>query len=305
MKKIKTIICIILVIAMMSAFMLTTAGAAGTIAYGAGTVSASCLNIRSGPSTSDSVIGTVVRDSRLVILEQTNSVWYKINYNGTEGYVACRYLTEVVTKENFMVIGRLNGTSVRMRSGPSTDYDILGTYNTGTTFTVLGINEGWYKVRANGTTGYIRSDFIDIVSGYTVNSDPTTLSATVSENGQKIVDYALQFEGYPYVYGGADPSGFDCSGFVMYVYDHFGYTLYHGATGLYQRYGTFVDSRDQLQPGDLVFFGTGYDYCSHVGLYIGDGQFIHASTSATGVIISNLYGAWYDEMYVGAKRILE
>lgn len=144
-----------------------------------------------------------------------------------------------------------------------------------------------------GTEGYIRSDFLDLTS-----SDG-------SSSGSSIVDTARQYLGTRYVYGGASPSGFDCSGFVRYVYSQFGCSLNRTASAQMSN-GTSV-SMSELQPGDLVFFlksGSGASRASHVGIYIGGGQFIHASTSSTGVIISDMDSAYYTTGFVGGRRIL-
>jgi peptidoglycan DL-endopeptidase CwlO len=111
-----------------------------------------------------------------------------------------------------------------------------------------------------------------------------------------VVGIAMRYLGIPYVYGGASPSGFDCSGFIMYVYAQVGVSLPHNAAMQYG-YGAPVD-RGQLQPGDLVFFnGLG-----HAGIYIGGGQFIHSPHTGDVVKISSLSG-WYDSTWVGAKRL--
>jgi peptidoglycan DL-endopeptidase CwlO len=111
-----------------------------------------------------------------------------------------------------------------------------------------------------------------------------------------VVGIAMQFLGVPYVWGGASPSGFDCSGLVMYVYAKVGVSLPHNAAAQYG-YGVPV-SRDQLQPGDLVFFnGLG-----HNGIYIGGGQFIHAPHTGDVVKISSITG-WYSSTWVGARRL--
>jgi cell wall-associated NlpC family hydrolase len=112
-----------------------------------------------------------------------------------------------------------------------------------------------------------------------------------------VVGIAMQYLGVPYVWGGASPGGFDCSGFVMYVYAQIGVSLPHNAAMQYG-YGTYVP-RDQLQPGDLVFFnGLGHD-----GIYIGSGQFIHAPHTGDVVKISSLSDSWYASTYYGAKRL--
>jgi cell wall-associated NlpC family hydrolase len=112
-----------------------------------------------------------------------------------------------------------------------------------------------------------------------------------------VVGIAMQYLGTPYVWGGASPGGFDCSGLVMYVFAQVGVSLPHNAAAQYG-YGVYVP-RDQLQPGDLVFF----DGLGHVGIYIGGGQFIHAPHTGDVVKISSLSDPWYASTYVGAKRI--
>jgi len=113
-----------------------------------------------------------------------------------------------------------------------------------------------------------------------------------------VVGIAMQYLGTPYVWGGASPSGFDCSGFAMYVYAQVGISLPHNAAMQYNSVGVPV-SRDDLQPGDLVFF----DGLGHMGIYIGGGQFIHAPHTGDVVKISSLYDSWYASTYVGAKRV--
>ena len=108
----------------------------------------------------------------------------------------------------------------------------------------------------------------------------------------------MQYLGMPYVWGGASPSGFDCSGFAMYVYAQVGISLPHNAAMQYSSVGVYV-SRSELQPGDLVFF----DGLGHVGIYIGGGQFIHAPHTGDVVKISSLNDSWYAATYVGAKRV--
>jgi cell wall-associated NlpC family hydrolase len=115
--------------------------------------------------------------------------------------------------------------------------------------------------------------------------------------GVRVADYAKRFRGVRYVYGGTSPrSGFDCSGFVRFVYAHFGISLAHSS------YAQFGDgrrvSRSSLRPGDLVFF----DGLGHVGIYVGGGRFIHAPHTGTRVRIEQLAG-WYSARFAGATRL--
>jgi peptidoglycan DL-endopeptidase CwlO len=125
---------------------------------------------------------------------------------------------------------------------------------------------------------------------------PTALPAAPAAKYGGVVGIAMQYLGVPYVYGGSSPSGFDCSGFIMYVYAQVGVSLPHNAAAQYG-YGTPVD-RSQLQPGDLVFFnGLG-----HAGIYVGGGSFIHSPHTGDVVKISSLSG-WYSSTWVGARRL--
>lgn len=123
-------------------------------------------------------------------------------------------------------------------------------------------------------------------------------SAFADSKMDKVIDKAI---GTKYVSGGVSTNGFDCSGFTMYVFDKIGIDLPHQSGSQYQM-GTAV-SRDEMRPGDLVFFNTSGKGVSHVGIYVGDGRFAHASSSR-GVTISSLSDSYYVNRYVGAKRIM-
>ena len=134
-------------------------------------------------------------------------------------------------------------------------------------------------------------------AGVARKAPPTRSPQSRDTFGVRIVAYAKRFRGTRYVYGGTSPrSGFDCSGFVRFVYAHFGITLPHSSYGDFDR-GRRV-SRSSLRPGDLVFF----DGVGHVGIYVGNGRFIHAPHSGTRVRIEQL-GGWYSSRFVGARRI--
>jgi cell wall-associated NlpC family hydrolase len=136
---------------------------------------------------------------------------------------------------------------------------------------------------------------LDTAVGATASTPDGTVAPPSQYGG--VVGIAMRYLGVPYVWGGSSPSGFDCSGFVMYVYAQVGVSLPH-YTGAQWNVGVPV-SRGDLQPGDLVFF----DGLGHVGIYIGGGQFIHAPHTGTVVQVSSMTG-WYDATYDGARRIL-
>ncbi len=131
----------------------------------------------------------------------------------------------------------------------------------------------------------------------------TDRNADDASTGETIVDFAMGYVGYPYVWAGNTPAGFDCSGFTQFVImNTVGIDIGHGVPGQ-TAYGAWVDW-GAWQPGDLVFFANTYSAgISHVGIYIGDGQFVHAENESTGVTISSLYSNYYSGHYYGAYRI--
>ena len=279
--------------------LLTAHTMAADIAIGAGCTSGSSLRMRAETSTSSEIITTLDKSVAVAILDDTTEGWYQVAYNGKTGYVSADYL--LVDQDNvFETYGHVNGDGVNVRSGASTEAEVLASVNTGTIVTVNGLVDGWYDVTCQyGTKGYIRSDFLDLTKDAT--------SSTAS--GSAIVNTANQYLGTRYSYGGASPSGFDCSGFTMYVYSQHGYSLPHSATSQWQSgLGSRVYSIGELQPGDLVFFNdpsrNAGKACSHAGIYIGSGQFIHSSSSkSNGVIISDLTSGYYNTYFVGGIHV--
>lgn len=157
--------------------------------------------------------------------------------------------------------------------------------------------EGWYKVTYGTTTGYVCADYCQAV--HYEDYENTEATNTLRDD---IIDYAFQWLGVRYVYGGNSFSGTDCSGFTMSVFGHFGISLSHGAAYQY-RNNTPVTTAER-EAGDLVFFSSNSSSgIEHVGIYIGGGQFIHASTNR-GVIISSLSESYYARHYLGAARVI-
>jgi cell wall-associated NlpC family hydrolase len=275
--------------------LLTAAAMAGEVGSDVGAVTGSSVRMRAEASTSSSVITTLDKGVSVSILGSTDG-WYKVSYSGSTGYISADYI--VVDQDGvFTSYGSVNSDGVNVRSAASVDSSAVASLNTGAPLTVNGFSNGWYAVTCQyGTSGYIRSDFVNLTS-----SAPT-------DNSQ-IVSLAKNYLGTRYVYGGASPSGFDCSGFTMYVYSQFGVSLPHTATGQWQSgTGTKVYATSALQAGDLVFFcdpsRSNGKACSHAGIYIGNGKFIHASSASSGgVVISSLYEDYYATYYVGGKHV--
>ncbi len=264
------------------------------------------LRLRSEASTSSTILNTAHYGDSVVILEKKGS-WYKVNYNLQIGYMSGDYLTLKERENVDLGTGSIDGSVVNMRSGPSTGTKIVAQLRRNNKVEIFGFNCGWYKVRtAADQIGYIRSDLLELLDkpaenfGVTGSGSSNGNTSSSLSAGEKLAAYAKTFVGYSYVYGGSSPDGFDCSGFTQYCARQMGYSIQRTATAQLSN-GTKV-SRENLQPGDLVFFGYG-STASHVGIYIGDGKFVHAQNSSTGVVITSLSQSYYDSRYLTARRI--
>ncbi|WP_297242875.1 SH3 domain-containing C40 family peptidase [uncultured Flavonifractor sp.] len=279
---------------------------ASAASVGAGTVNTDALRLREEANSSSTILATASKGDVVVILEEESDGWYKVDYKSVEGYMSADYL-DVSTKADVTIgygLVETDGSPLNVRSGPGTDYDKVTSLNDGAVVTIVGIDNGWYKVKTSGgSVGYVSSEYMVTCKDSAGSRGDGTVVAASSSLGQQVVDYAAQFLGTPYVYGGNGPNSFDCSGFTSYVYRHFGYTLNRTATGQLSN-GVSV-SKSELQPGDLVFFKSGGSKpVSHVGIYVGGGQFIHASTNTYEVRYDNLTSGYYNNVYVYARRVL-
>ena len=283
-------------------FLTVTAFAADgdPLVVGIGKTTGSSLRLRSEASLDASVITMLDKDWTIAVLGETDG-WYHVAHNGKEGYVSADFFT-MSEETEFEYYGRINARGVNVRAEGNLQAEIVNNLGLNSGVTVVGIENGWYKITGQYGDGYVRSDYISLT-----NETPLTPGASVGDSS--IVDFARQFLGTRYSYGGAAPGGFDCSGFTMYVYKQFGYSLPHTATGQWQSgKGARVYSISDLQPGDLVFFNdparNAGKACSHAGIYIGGGQMIHSSSSRSGgVIYSDLTDGYYNTYFVGGIHI--
>ncbi len=259
-----------------------------------GAETTTAVNLRTGAGTDNAIIATVSEGTALIVEADTGSGWYKVNYDGESGYMSADYLSFSETMD-LTAQGWVDGSDVRMRAAAGTDSEIVRVTTYGESVEILGVDGEWYKVSAGGKTGYIRGDYVSFTE-----PDPSQAPAAGSI-GEQIVAFAEQFLGTPYVWAGSSPSGFDCSGFVSYVFKNFGYTVNRTAASMYTN-GVAVD-KSELQIGDAVFFASSSESIGHVGIYIGDGEFIHSSSGCGYVTISGLDESYYSRMYVGARRI--
>ena len=334
MKLSRRIFCLFLTCVLMMGTMSVTAFAKGDIYYGIGFTTGSGLRLRSTPSTNGKVLDSAEKGEVITIISKSGS-WFKVNYNLQVGYMHGDYL-KVATKENAELgYGKINGSSVNLRSGAGTGYSKVAVGSKHDKVYILGLNEGWFKVIYGDKICYIRSDYVDLTeipyenkdskitpkfykggksTGVSPSADalqekPVSGSNNISKpesnvtvSGQAIVTEARKYLGTGYVAGGASPSGFDCSGFVYYVLKQLGYAPARTPADQYKM-GNSV-AKASLKPGDIVFFQNTYKAgISHVGIYVGNGQFIHAPNSRSVVSYSDLTTGYWSNHYYGARRI--
>ena len=293
MKRAKRIFLLLLMsVAVIAA--ITICASATELKTGIGVVNSS-LRLRAKPSTDADIISTASPGDNVVIIREVDG-WYLVDYNLDIGYMSADYITFKERENVELGYGKVNTSAVNMRSQPSSDSDLVYQLGYGEKAYIIGFNCGWYKVQFEGQTGYVRSDLMELTEKPIYNSS----SGSSVSVGQQAADLGMQYLCTPYVWGGTTPSGFDCSGFTRYVYKQLGYTLSRTA-GQQLGNGYAVSS---LQPGDLVFFDNTYATsaaASHVGIYIGNNQFVHAASG--GVKVTSLSDSYYASRYIGARRI--
>ena len=293
------ILAVVLTVSLFAAF--ATNASAIEMKSGIGMVESNGLRLRAKPNTDAEILATAAYGDQVVIIRKVDD-WYLVDYNLLIGYVHSDYVS-IKERENIELgYGVVEDSAVNLRAKPDPASKHLATLNLGDTAYIIGFNCGWYKVQYEGQTGYIRSDLLALTEAPKTNSQAVVGKAPVVVTlGDQAVSYAYNYLGVPYVWGGTSPDGFDCSGFTKYVYKQMGITLNRTAAQQLKN-GTSVTS---LQPGDLVFFNNTYATsaaASHVGIYIGNNQFIHAANG--GVKITSMDQEYYAARYIGARRVV-
>lgn len=279
----------------------STTGTAGTVKC------SSSVNLRSEANTSSSILVELKNGTAVTVVSTANG-WCKVTHSGKTGYIKQDYVSTTGSASNntsastgTAAVVKCSST-VNFRSAASTSSTILGELKNGTAVTVLSTSNGWSKVSYAGKAGYISADYlVTASSGTAISPSNTAASVSISAKRQSVLNYAAQFLGVPYVYGGSTPSGFDCSGFTSYVFKNTVGSIPRVAQAQYD--ATTRVSRDDLLPGDLVFFGSSTSSISHVGIYVGSNQFIHAPSTGDVVKYSSLTGS-YATRYQGAGRVI-
>lgn len=282
------------------------------------------VNVRSIPSEEGEIVGKLYNKSVGSFIEEEDG-WYKISSGSVEGYVkgefcvtgdeAVDYAKEVGTR-----IATVTTTTLKVREQPGLEETVLGLVPIEDELIVTEELDGWVKVNIEEGDGYVSLDYVTLstefvkaesiaeekarlakeeearraakeaakkktaenaASGGKTEDGGKTYASPTGSTGDDVVAFAKQFVGNPYVYGGTSlTNGADCSGFVMSVYKNFGVSLPHSSAAD-RNVGAAVNGIENAQPGDIVC------YSGHVGIYAGNGQIVHASTSKTGIIVSS------------------
>lgn len=294
------------------------AGYSGGAAVGGptgGAVATEQVYVRTGPSTADAILGNLNAGDSVELTGTTSNGFYEIWYGDYVGYAYADYIVPGGSAEVAVAAAPVaedvaapqpegaSGTfyttdSVNLRTGASTGDGVVAVVPAGSEVWLTGyIANGFSEVSSAWGDGWISSDYLGA-------NPPAAPEPEAPAGNSAIVNFAMQFQGYPYVWAGNTPSGFDCSGFTQYVVQNtLGYDITH-STDIQATYGSPVGWGEWL-PGDLIFFVGTYEggYISHVGIYIGDGLMIHAENPGTGVVISDITSGYYANHYYSASRL--
>lgn len=277
------------------------------------------VNVRQEPSEEAEILGKLYDKSVGEFVSEAEGGWYEITSGSVTGYVKAEYVVTgeeavALAKEVGKRIATVTTTTLFVREEPTTESSTIGMVPIEDELTVTeeeGL-DGWVKVSVEEGDGYVSTEFVTLSTEFvkaeskaeeqarlekeeaarrkanaaadkksSESSGGNAPAAGGSGRGAAVANFALQFVGNPYVYGGSSlTNGTDCSGFVMAVYANFGVGLPH-SSGAQRSCGYDVGGIGNAQPGDIVC------YSGHVGIYIGGGQIVHASTAATGIKVSN------------------
>lgn len=253
------------------------------------------LNVREGAGTEYEVVGKMQNNAGCEILGVEGD-WTKIQSGKVTGYVSSEFLVSgddvvALADEVKQTIATVKEGTVTLfvREDATTDSEVVTMVPDGEELEVLEMLDGWARVAVDNDEGYVCTDYVEISTQLPKAQTLTELQygQGVSDVRVDLVQYALQFVGNPYVWGGTSlTNGADCSGFVLSVFANYGISLPHHS-GSQAGYGTKISS-SEARPGDLFFYGNG-STINHVAIYIGNGQVVHASSPSSGIKISSAF----------------
>ena len=271
----------------------TAAQTCGYTNLGMSVISSGNLNIRQEASTDSEVIGILTNHNACELLEDAGE-WYKVTSGKVTGYVNKQYLVtgdeaEAIAEQEIKTVATVNTETLNVRAEKSTEAAVLSQVGNSEAFTVNSVADGWVEISVDDSVGYISQDYVTLAQALPTAKtiEQVKYGDGVSDVRASVVSYALQFVGNRYVWCGTSlEKGIDCSGFTMRILGKYGISLPHSSKAQ-PSYGTKI-SASEAKPGDLFFYGSGRSI-SHVAIYIGNGQIVHASNKRDGIKVSNAY----------------
>lgn len=271
----------------------TAAQTCGYTNLGMSVISSGNLNIRQEASTDSEVVGILTNHNACELLEDAGD-WYKVTSGKVTGYVSKQYLVtgaeaEAIAQQEIKTLATVNTETLNVRAEKSTEAAVLSQVGNSEAFTVNSIADGWVEISVDDSVGYISQDYVTVAQALPTAKtiEQVKYGDGVSDVRASVVSYALQFVGNRYVWGGTSlEKGVDCSGFTMRILGKYGISLPHSSKAQ-PSYGTKI-SASEAKPGDLFFYGSGRSI-SHVAIYIGNGQIVHASNKRDGIKVSNAF----------------
>ena len=271
----------------------TAAQTCGYTNLGMSVISSGNLNIRQEASTDSEVIGILTNHNACELLEDAGE-WYKVTSGKVTGYVNKQYLVtgdeaEAIAEQEIKTVATVKTETLNVRAEKSTEAAVLSQVGNSEAFTVNSVADGWVEISVDDSVGYISQDYVTLAQALPTAKtiEQVKYGDGVSDVRASVVSYALQFVGNRYVWGGTSlEKGVDCSGFTMRILGKYGISLPHSSRAQ-PSYGTKI-SASEAKPGDLFFYGSGRSI-SHVAIYIGNGQIVHASNKRDGIKVSNAY----------------